>query len=215
MRRKGTQATPNNPNQHKPNKNQTQRPEAESPSSESVRQVRKVGCNLTMGLNSLRRSVRRAQVDAGYRVTGRVRHHSQHLQIVHLASTVTSPQTKPSAAAMHFAGSLPQVVRSLGHRSLQNAVPCRIHRQSQGSVPFTNVQRLRQLDLEPSECNSNSVMRVLPERCFLELAHCQEAFLKCASLTAVRVPPTLLCVAGGGPLPDARSSIDSKELANE
>ena len=39
--------------------------------------------------------VRRVQVDAGYRVIGEgAWHHCQHLQIVHLASTVTSLQTR-------------------------------------------------------------------------------------------------------------------------
>ena len=50
--------------------------------------------------------VRHVQVDAGYRIIGEgAWHNCQHLQIVHLDSTVISLQTRVFCVAMHCAGS--------------------------------------------------------------------------------------------------------------
>ena len=59
--------------------------------------------------------VRHAQVDVCYRVIGEgAWHHCQHLQIVHQPARSPAYKREPSAAAMHFVGSLPQIVRIMG-----------------------------------------------------------------------------------------------------
>ena len=125
----------------------------------------------------------------GYRIIGECSwHHCQHLQIVHLAAQSPACKREPSAAALHCAGSLPQVVRITGLCRMLFPVAVGIRNDTTNQLAPQAELRPRAFHkcaattyLELSEYNSNSVMRVLPECCFLE--PCKGALLNPAKGT--------------------------------
>ena len=125
--------------------------------------------------------VRHMQVDAGYRIIGECSwHHCQHLQIAHLASTVTSLQTRAFCRCYALRRVLAPGCKDFGTQvfaeccsllqvGIRNDTTNQLAPQAElRPRAFHKCTALRQLDLELSEYNSNSVMRVLPECCFLE-----------------------------------------------
>ena len=133
------------------------------------------------------------QVNAGYRIIGECSwHHCQHLQIVHLASTVTSLQTRAFCRCYALRRVLAPGCKEFGTQvfaeccsllqvGIRNDTTNQLAPQAElRPRAFHKCTALRQLDLELSEYNSNSVMRVLPECCFLE-----------AGLTSLTLPSDL------------------------
>ena len=125
--------------------------------------------------------VRHIQVDAGYRIIGECSwHHCQHLQIVHLASTVISLQTRAfyrcyalrrvlAPGCKEFGTQVFAECCSLLQVGLRNDTTNQLAPQAElRPRAFHKCTALRQLDFEPLEYNANSVTRVLPECCFLE-----------------------------------------------
>ena len=125
--------------------------------------------------------VRHIQVDAGYRIIGECSwHHCQHLQIVHLASTVISLQTRAfyrchalrsvlAPGCKEFGTQVFAECCSLLQVGLRNDTTNQLAPQAElRPRAFHRCTALRQLDFELREYNANSVTRALPECCFLE-----------------------------------------------
>ena len=125
--------------------------------------------------------VRHIQVDAGYRIIGECSwHHCQHLQIVHLASTVISLQTRAfyrcyalrrvlAPGCKEFGTQVFAECCSLLQVGLRNDTTNQLAPQAElRPRAFHRCTALRQLDFELLEYNANSVTRALPECCFLE-----------------------------------------------
>ena len=125
--------------------------------------------------------VRHIQVDAGYRIIGECSwHHCQHLQIVHLASTAISLQTRAfyrcyalrrvlAPGCKEFGTQVFAECCSLLQVGLRNDTTNQLAPQAElRPRAFHKCTALRQLDFGLLEHNASSVTRVLPECCFLE-----------------------------------------------
>ena len=125
--------------------------------------------------------IRHIQVDAGYRIIGECSwHHCQHLQMVHLASTVISLQARAFYRCYALRSVLapgckefgPQVFAeccSLLQVGLRNDTTNQLAPQAElRPRAFHRCTALRQLDFDFGENDANSVTRALPECCFLE-----------------------------------------------
>ena len=135
--------------------------------------------------------VRHVQVDAGYRIIGEgAWRNCQHLQIVHLASTVISLQTRVfcrcyalrkvlAPGCKQFGAQVFEECCSLMQIGISNDAANQLAPQAE-LMPraFEKCTALRQLDLEKSEYNPTNLKRCLPECCFLE-----------AGLTSLTLPP--------------------------
>ena len=135
--------------------------------------------------------VRHVQVGAGYRIIGEgAWRNCQHLQIVHLDSTVISLQTRVfcrcyalrkvlAPGCKQFGTQVFEECCSLMQIGIKNDATNQLAPQAE-LMPraFEKCTALRQLDLEQSEYNPNSLTRCLPECCFLE-----------AGLTSLTLPP--------------------------
>ena len=135
--------------------------------------------------------VRRVQVDAGYRMIGEgAWHNCRHLQIVHLDSTVIRLQTRVfcrcyalrrvlAPGCKEFGAQVFEECCSLLQIGINNDTTNQLAPQAElRPRAFHKCTALRQLNLELSEYNPNSLMRWLPESCFLE-----------AGLTSLTLPP--------------------------
>ena len=137
--------------------------------------------------------VRHVQVDAGYRIIGEgARRNCQHLQIIHLDSTVTSLQTQVfcrcyalrrvqvlAPGCKQFGAQVFEECCSLLQIGINNDTTNQLAPQAE-LMPraFHKCTALRQLNLELTECTPHRLTRCLPERCFLE-----------AGLTSLTLPP--------------------------
>ena len=135
--------------------------------------------------------VRHVQVDAGYRIIGEgAWRNCQHLQIVHLDSTVISLQTRVfcrcyalrkvlAPGCKQFGVQVFEECCSLIQIGIRNDATNQLAPQAE-LMPraFEKCTALRQLDLEKSEYTPASLTRCLPECCFLE-----------AGLTSLTLPP--------------------------
>ena len=140
--------------------------------------------------------VRRAQVDAGYRIIGEgAWHNCQHLQIVHLDSTVISLQTRVFCRCYALRRVLAPGCRDFGAQVFEECVALLqvgINNDTTNQLApqaelrpraFHKCTALRQINLELSEYNPTSLMRSLPECCFLE-----------AGLTSLTLPPDFMWI---------------------
>ena len=135
--------------------------------------------------------VRHVQVDAGYRIIGEgAWRNCQHLQIVHLDSTVTSLQTQVfcrcyalrrvlAPGCKQFGEQVFEECCSLLQIGINNDTTNQLAPQAE-LMPraFHKCTALRQLNLELTEYNPHRLTRCLPECCFLE-----------AGLTSLTLPP--------------------------
>ena len=135
--------------------------------------------------------VRHVKVDAGCRILGEEAWRScQHLQIVHLDSTVISLQTRVFCRCYALRSVLAPGCKQFGAQAFEECcsliqIGIRNDATNQGApqaelMPraFEKCTVLRHLDLEKSENNPARLTRVLPECCFLE-----------AGLTSLTLPP--------------------------
>ena len=155
--------------------------------------------------------VRHVQVDAGCRIIGECAwHNCQHLQIVHLDSTVLSLQTRVFSRCYALRRVLAPGCREFGAQVFEECVALLQVGLNNDTVnqlapqaelwprAFHKCTALRHINLEPSEHKPARLMRCLPECCFLE-----------AGLTELNLPPdfswmgpTLFAAATSGPLKD-------------
>ena len=135
--------------------------------------------------------VRRVKVDAGYRIIGEGAWRScQHLQIVHLDSTVISLQTRVFCRCYALRSVLAPGCKQFGAQAFEECgslIQIGIRNDATNQLApqaelmpraFEKCTALRHLDLEKSEYNPARLTRVLPECCFLE-----------AGLTSLTLPP--------------------------
>ena len=125
--------------------------------------------------------VRRVQVDAGYRTIGECAwHHCQHLQIVHLDHTVRSLQARVFSRCYALRRVLAPGCREFGAQVFEECVALlqvgmnnntvnQLAPQAElGPRAFYKCTALSHLSLKLSEHGPASLLRCLPERCFLE-----------------------------------------------
>ena len=136
-------------------------------------------------------NVRHVQVNAGYRIIGEEAwRNCQHLQIVHLASTVVSLQTRVfcrcyalrtvlAPGCKQFGAQVFEECCSLVQIGVRDDATNQLAPQAElMSRAFEKCKALRQLDLEQSEHNPHSLTRCLLECCFLD-----------AGLNSLTLPP--------------------------
>ena len=135
--------------------------------------------------------VRHVKVDAGYRIIGEGAWRScQHLQIVHLDSTVISLQTRVFCRCYALRSVLAPGCKQFGAQAFEECcslIQVGIRNDATNQLApqaelmpraFEKCTALRHLGLEKSEYNPARLTRVLPECCFLE-----------AGLTSLTLPP--------------------------
>ena len=135
--------------------------------------------------------VRHVQVDAGYRIIGEGAWRScQHLQIVHLDSTVISLQTRTFSRCYALRTVLAPGCKQFGAHAFEECcslIQIGTHNDATNELApqaelmpraFEKCTSLRHLELEKSAYNPARLTRVLPECCFLE-----------AGLTSLTLPP--------------------------
>ena len=135
--------------------------------------------------------VRHVQVDAGYRIIGEgAWHNCQHLQIVHLDSTVSSLQTRVFSRCYALRRVLAPGCREFGAQVFEECVALLqvgINNDTVNQLApqaelrpraFHKCTALRHINLKLSEHKPTRLMRCLPECCFLE-----------AGLTELNLPP--------------------------
>ena len=125
--------------------------------------------------------IRHVQVNAGYRIVGEgAWRNCQHLQIVHLRSTVISLQTRVFWRCYALRKVLAPGCKQFGIQVFEECCSLVQIGTSEGTAnqlapqaelmprAFEKCTALRQLDLEKSEYNPASLTRCLPECCFLQ-----------------------------------------------